>query len=831
MATAGLLAKLSEIQEQQTTSSSHIQLLRDQHREWQRSVDELLADIRSQAEGAPLVPAPPAVQEAREKQKDTDPASNEDNEEGNDEPNRASISFSRRSMSTESLLRSRNTVAQNFPAGPLRKLVTEVLNDSKAAPKELSWLGRLRAKAAGIVQSSWFEFGAGVIILLNLVTIGIEAQLSLHSGETYTGNFWPGGVERIFLAIYSVEALLRLVAGGLMIFLDLWFLLDVALVIVGLLALLIVPAVAGNSGDIDGFERLLVVRGLRLFRLVRAWRMLRHFKIVWRLIYGLMNAGQTIISTTMLIMVSLFIFACVAVEVIAKDEYLARAEATAEIVEKQFFGLNRAMVTLMQFVTLDNLSDVYYPLIMTRPWLCLYFFPILVFISIGLMNLVTAALVENAMQTAAHEAEEERLKLKKRVRGALPSLIEIFHALDTDRSGLLTHEEVVNVPLDVLPPRVLDAIYVESMADIFDYLDVDGTGQLSQMEFVEGLLNLCLMDMPISTIQSLKLLQLIRGLLGKVDQDITSLKAHVQAIGQEVLSKLSEVLEQQQTSSTNLKILQNQLREWRLSVDALLGIHSQTSGAPRGPLQHQAPAVPATSKTRASVQIHFRTPEIARAFGSDADSDMITDSVMLNETAARRTGPIGDIMELPSPIDDSDGVGHRKSLSSQSLLQPRKSVVQNLPTGPLRKLVSEVLHDAEVTTQKLSRIEAFRQTVGAIVNSSLFEFVAGIIILLNLIFIGIEAQVSLQTGEVYAENFWPGGVERIFLVLYTIEAALRVTGLGCAAFKDLWFLMDLTLMMIGALALEIVPRVSGGRERRPKASTQCWWCEAFVCSG
>ena len=122
------------------------------------------------------------------------------------------------------------------------------------------------------------------------------------------------------------------------------------------------------------------------------------------------------------IMVSLFIFACVAVEVIAKDEYLARAEATAEIVEKQFFGLNRAMVTLMQFVTLDNLSDVYYPLIMTRPWLCLYFFPILVFISIGLMNLVTAALVENAMQTAAHEAEEERLKLKKRVRGARASV-------------------------------------------------------------------------------------------------------------------------------------------------------------------------------------------------------------------------------------------------------------------------------------------------------------------------------------------------------------------------------------------------------------------------
>ena len=32
------------------------------------------------------------------------------------------------------------------------------------------------------------------------------------------------------------------------------------------------------------------------------------------------------------------------------------------------------------------------------------------------MNLVTAALVENAMETAAHEAEEERQKLKRRVQ-------------------------------------------------------------------------------------------------------------------------------------------------------------------------------------------------------------------------------------------------------------------------------------------------------------------------------------------------------------------------------------------------------------------------------
>lgn len=62
--------------------------------------------------------------------------------------------------------------------------------------------------------------------------------------------------------------------------------------------------------------------------------MFKHFKVMWRhsariegvynlslwpgLVNGLVSAGQTIISTTILIIVSLFIFACMAVELISK---------------------------------------------------------------------------------------------------------------------------------------------------------------------------------------------------------------------------------------------------------------------------------------------------------------------------------------------------------------------------------------------------------------------------------------------------------------------------------------------------------------------------------
>lgn len=75
-------------------------------------------------------------------------------------------------------------------------------------------------------------------------------------------------------------------------------------------------------------------------------------------------------------------------------------------------------MTFIQFATLDDISEVYYPLIMEKPYLAAFFLPMVVFISIGLMNLVTATLVENAMKTAAMEAEEERLKLKKKIKGA-----------------------------------------------------------------------------------------------------------------------------------------------------------------------------------------------------------------------------------------------------------------------------------------------------------------------------------------------------------------------------------------------------------------------------
>lgn len=128
------------------------------------------------------------------------------------------------------------------------------------------------------------------------------------------------------------------------------------------------------------------------------------------------------------------------------------------------------------------------------------------------------------MEHAAQQAEEEKLLLKGKIRGALPSLLKIFNTIDKDGSGMITRDELVNVPVDILPPKVLAAVCVDNWEELFEYLDVDGTQSLSQVEFVEGLLNLCLLDMPIATIQTLKLLQLIKTSVRSIESKLHSLR-------------------------------------------------------------------------------------------------------------------------------------------------------------------------------------------------------------------------------------------------------------------------------------------------------------------
>jgi hypothetical protein len=83
--------------------------------------------------------------------------------------------------------------------------------------------------------------------------------------------------------------------------------------------------------------------------------MVGHFKVIWRLVYGILTAGHTMLSVTCLVALWLFIFGCVAVEIITKDVDLRSNPETQSIVQHAFGTLPRSILTLLQFVTMDSI--------------------------------------------------------------------------------------------------------------------------------------------------------------------------------------------------------------------------------------------------------------------------------------------------------------------------------------------------------------------------------------------------------------------------------------------------------------------------------------------
>merc|ERR1719464_1630738 len=111
-------------------------------------------------------------------------------------------------------------------------------------------------------------------------------------------------------------------------------------------------------------------------------RLVPYLDAAWKLIYGLLFSKKLICSTAWILFIMLYMFGCLGVEIITKDPELSDIPDF----DMHFGSLPRVMLTLLQFVTLDSAASIYYPLMLRNPLLLLFFLPVIVIVSIALMN-------------------------------------------------------------------------------------------------------------------------------------------------------------------------------------------------------------------------------------------------------------------------------------------------------------------------------------------------------------------------------------------------------------------------------------------------------------
>merc|ERR1719450_73720 len=100
------------------------------------------------------------------------------------------------------------------------------------------------------------------------------------------------------------------------------------------------------------------------------------------------------------------------------------------------------------------------------------------------MNLVTAIIVDCAVQQSNDDREARKAYESQRRRALLPKLKKMFEELDADGSGQLEMDEIDNAPPHILS-QLEQLTNKEGVMELFQLLDFDNSGGVDINEFCE----------------------------------------------------------------------------------------------------------------------------------------------------------------------------------------------------------------------------------------------------------------------------------------------------------------------------------------------------------
>jgi voltage-gated sodium channel len=348
------------------------------------------------------------------------------------------------------------------------------------------------------------------VIITNTVCIGIEVQHSIDGRESKTLET----LEHCFLSFFIIELILRMIMNHGDYMRSGWLVLDASCVVVGVVSDWIVAPIlySTSMGGVPVIGHFEVIKVLRLLRLTRSLRLLEMFPELWALTSGLFSAARTVAFACVLLIMAVYIFACVLSEMLATSK-LRNHPATKELIADRFPDLLRTFMTTWSFTNADSIGDIYEPLIAQDPSFAFVFVPIWIVVSVALMNLVTAVIVDTAIERHKTNDLLKRAEMRKKIRALTPHIEDLFVQLDKAEDGSLEVKELSLTGID-MHKDLRNVIEEDKLKDLFQFLDLDGSGTIDKGEFVDGIMHLTLQNVPIETTQTLQLLRTLQREMG-----------------------------------------------------------------------------------------------------------------------------------------------------------------------------------------------------------------------------------------------------------------------------------------------------------------------------
>jgi voltage-gated sodium channel len=239
-----------------------------------------------------------------------------------------------------------------------------------------------REQVRALVSRTGFQrFIIGVIVF-NAITLGFETSPAI------VAKF--GGVlhlaDRVALAIFVVEILLRIYAYGWSFFKDSWNIFDLVII-----AIAVVPA----TGEFSVLRSLRILRVLRLISVVPSMR---------RVVSGLLLAVPGMASIAALLALVLYVAGVMATKLFQ------------HLQPEHFADLGTTLFTLFQVMTGEGWPDIARELMTKAPLAWIFFVTYIIVSSFAVLNMFIAVVVngmDRGMTEELVEAEEKHAAEQK----------------------------------------------------------------------------------------------------------------------------------------------------------------------------------------------------------------------------------------------------------------------------------------------------------------------------------------------------------------------------------------------------------------------------------
>ncbi|CAE7213027.1 Scn10a [Symbiodinium sp. CCMP2456] len=330
-----------------------------------------------------------------------------------------------------------------------------------------------------IVERTEFESAVGILIAINSLVMGLEADASEKRAVGWVI------VENFFCLLWIAEMLMKLWAFRLAYFRSGWNVFDFSLVLLNVFETWVIPSLAIE--DLDAIGVLRIVRVLRILRLLRLIRLMKLFKNLWLIIVGFRESLSTLFWVLMLLSVVVYVFA------IFLRLTLSCSEQHPRWLEcDDYFGsMPKAMYTLFQIITLESWSQEFArPIVKQQPIFFIFFMFFLFLTTFGILNIIVGVIVENTLNAAKQNMELQERRLQRQLRQELESIRILFEDADCDGSGTLEEHEFVQILADEAVKNTLTRmeVPVDDPTTLFEILDPQGNGSISFPIFAQGVL-------------------------------------------------------------------------------------------------------------------------------------------------------------------------------------------------------------------------------------------------------------------------------------------------------------------------------------------------------